>query len=86
MANINIRVDDNLKKEADELFASLGMNTTTAISVFLRKAVNYGGIPFTVRKEKLSNREIEMLAEDANLSCHSKRYSSVDEFMKALDA
>lgn len=51
--NINIRMDEELKKEAEQLFADLGMNMTTAINVFVRQAVNHGGIPFDiVRKEK----------------------------------
>ncbi len=50
--NVNIRMDEDLKKQAEQLFADLGMNMTTAINVFVRQSVNYGGIPFEiVRKE-----------------------------------
>ena len=50
--NVNIRMDENLKKQAEQLFADLGMNMTTAINVFVRQSVSYGGIPFEiVRKE-----------------------------------
>ena len=31
MANINIRIDDNLKKDAENLFNDLGLNMTTKI-------------------------------------------------------
>ena len=50
--NVNIRMDEKLKKQAEQLFADLGMNMTTAINVFVRQSVSYGGIPFEiVRKE-----------------------------------
>jgi DNA-damage-inducible protein J len=50
--NVNIRIDENLKKEAEQLFADLGMNMTTAVNVFIRQAINRGGLPFeVVRKE-----------------------------------
>lgn len=32
--NINVRVDENLKKDADELFSDLGLNMSTAITMF----------------------------------------------------
>lgn len=46
--NVNIRMDEELKKQAEKLFADLGLNMTTAINVFIRQSVNYGGIPFEI--------------------------------------
>lgn len=48
MAQVNIRIDDNLKKSADMLFSEMGMNMTTAITIFVRQAVRQGGIPFEI--------------------------------------
>ena len=48
MAQINIRMDDNLKNKADFLFEELGLNMTTAVNIFVRQAVRQGGIPFEV--------------------------------------
>lgn len=47
--NISIRMDTALKAQAEALFSELGMNLTTAINVFVRAAIRYGGIPFYVR-------------------------------------
>jgi DNA-damage-inducible protein J len=44
-------MEEELKKQAEQLFAELGMNMTTAINVFVRQAVNYGGIPFEIVKK-----------------------------------
>ena len=40
MANVSIRMDDNLKKQAEDLFNDLGMNLTTALTIFLKQAIN----------------------------------------------
>jgi DNA-damage-inducible protein J len=46
--NLNIRIDRNLKAEADQVFNALGMNLTTAITVFVKQAVRQRKIPFEV--------------------------------------
>jgi DNA-damage-inducible protein J len=46
--NVNIRMDEDLKKQADKLFCNLGMNMSTAFNVFVRQAIRTGGIPFEV--------------------------------------
>lgn len=45
---LTIRVDKELKESAEILFSQLGMNMSTALNIFLRKAVNEGAIPFAV--------------------------------------
>ncbi|CZE47295.1 type II toxin-antitoxin system RelB/DinJ family antitoxin [Campylobacter geochelonis] len=45
---IQTRVDIELKKEAEALFKDLGLDTTTAIRIFLKQAVIRQGIPFEV--------------------------------------
>ena len=46
--NLSIRIDRNLKNEADQVFNDLGMNLTTAITVFVKQAVRQRKIPFEV--------------------------------------
>lgn len=48
--NINVRVDADLKKSAEELFSDLGLNMSTAINMFLKAAVNCEGIPFELKR------------------------------------
>jgi len=61
--NVNIRMDEELKKEAEKLFTELGMNMTTAFNVFVRQAVRTGGIPFevTTRKDDFDNEYNQMI-------------------------
>lgn len=49
MAQVNIRMDDDLKREGEKLFKKLGMNFSTAVSIFVSQAVREGGIPFEVK-------------------------------------
>jgi addiction module RelB/DinJ family antitoxin len=46
--NLSIRIDRDLKEEADQVFNALGMNLTTAITVFVRQAVRQKKIPFEI--------------------------------------
>jgi len=48
MAQVNIRIDDNLKEQGEKLFKSLGMNFSSAVSIFISQAVRQGAIPFEI--------------------------------------
>lgn len=49
MSNINVtvRMDSELKTRADEMFAQMGMNLSTAVNIFLRQTLREGQLPFT---------------------------------------
>lgn len=49
--NLSIRVNRELKENAEMLFSELGMNITTALNVFLRQAVRQGSIPFEIKTD-----------------------------------
>lgn len=53
MATLQIRIDDSLKKQADNLFSSLGLDTSTAIRIFLNSAIENAGIPFSVQHKTI---------------------------------
>ncbi len=47
MTTLNIRIDEKLKKQAAKTFASLGMDTSSAVKMFLTQTVIEKGLPFT---------------------------------------
>jgi DNA-damage-inducible protein J len=53
--NLSIRMDRDLKDEADRIFNALGMNLTTAITVFVRQAVRQKKIPFEIALDAAGN-------------------------------
>ena len=82
---LNLRVDAELKRQAETIFADLGIPTSTAINMFLRSVVRYGGIPFDLRifpSELETIRAIDDVNHDRNMS---KTYDSVAEVMDDLD-
>ena len=58
--NLSIRIDRNLKDEADQIFNALGMNLTTAITVFVRQSVRQKKIPFEITLSANESRGISM--------------------------
>lgn len=86
-ASLNIRIDSNVKKQAQELFNALGMDMTTAINVFLRKAIQRQGMPFEVALDRLPSETREAFAEVQDMKKHPDRYkgyTDVDAMMKEL--
>ena len=53
MAPLQIRIDDTLKQQADALFFSLGLDTPTAVRIFLNASIENDGIPFSVQHRPL---------------------------------
>lgn len=86
-ANINIRTDPELKKEAEALFESMGLNMTTAVNVFLRQSLRVNGLPFEVKSDvpnkslKAAIKEADELLADKNAA----RYSDIESLKKSLD-
>lgn len=57
MANLNIRVDDTLKKQAEAIFSELGISLSAATTIFLKQVVRYNGIPFELRIDPFYSAE-----------------------------
>ena len=49
MTNVTIRVDPEIKSEAEALFNSLGISMSGAVNIFLRQAIREQAIPFPIR-------------------------------------
>ena len=47
--SLTIRIDENIKREAESLFNKIGLNTSSAINVFFRQAIREQAIPFELR-------------------------------------
>ena len=86
--NISIRMDSELKAQADALFGELGMNLSTAFNIFVRQSLREGRIPFeiSVNKPNQDTRaallEAERIAHDPNV----KGYNDLDELFADLKA
>lgn len=86
-ANINVRVDESLKRSAEILFDEIGMNMSTAINIFLKQAVREQGIPFPLKIEPPNAETLQALAEVEEMQKHPEKYkgyTDVDEMMREL--
>ncbi len=82
-----IRIDENLKKQATELFSQLGMDMSGAMNIFLRQCVMRGGLPFDVTLPKYKQDVLDAMEEAKKLSKdpNAKRYASFSEAMEDID-
>ena len=60
---IQSRVSPELKKQAEAIFAALGLSTSDAIRMFLQQAVNTGGLPFQPTVKHPNAETLEAMAE-----------------------
>lgn len=71
MANANssltIRLNSEIKQQAQQLFSDLGMDMSTAINVFLRQAISCNGFPFEVRLQQTPNAVTLASFEESDL-------------------
>ncbi len=61
--NMNIRMDSEVKREAEKLFEQFGLNMTSAINLFLRQAIREQSIPFEISL-KVYNTETKKAIDD----------------------
>ena len=85
--NVSIRMDEELKKQAEELFSDLGLNFTTAITTFVKQSVREQRIPFSIGRNIpneetiLAIQEVEQMKKDGK---SAKGYTDVDVMMTEL--
>ena len=84
--NITVRMDEELKKQAEELFADLGFNMTTALTAFVKQAVREQRIPFIISRD-LPNEETKKAIEEIQQlkkNPDKKKYSSFSDLLEEV--
>lgn len=80
---LHIRTDKAVKKQAETVLKDLGLNTTTAVNLFLRAVTEYNGIPFVIKSKKPNKETLEAIKElesGGGYVCNS-----VDELLKSIN-
>ena len=87
--NMSIRMDTELKKQADAMLADMGLNMTTAMNMFLRQVVRQGKIPFEIATD-IPNAEtlaaMKEVDDMINGKIPAKKYTSTDELFEDLES
>ena len=82
----NIKIDPELKEQAQALFDSLGLSLSAAVNVFLRQAVREQAIPFRIGEPLPNADTLRAIQEARNGIGLSRGFSSVHELMEDLNA
>ena len=82
-----IRIEEDVKKQAVELFNQLGIDMSSAVNMFLRQSVMRGGLPFSVEIPRYKPEVLEAMEEARRISRdpNTKRYSSFAEALEDID-
>lgn len=87
MANINIRINDSIKANAEKVFSKLGLTPTTAITLFYNQVIRTNSIPFELKVDEPNDETIEALKELEEMEKDPKKgktYNNVDELIEDL--
>ena len=83
----NISIDADIKKQAQELFAELGMDLSTAINIFIRQSIRQHSIPFEITADIPNKETREAIAEVRRMKkdpAIGKAYDDVDDMFEEL--
>lgn len=85
--NISIRMDKELKKQAEYLFSELGMNLTTAFGIFVRQSVRQGKIPFDISLGTPNPTTLAAMQQAEDMRCGNlaQHPQSVSDFLKEME-
>lgn len=82
-AQINARIDPDLKQETEKIFDELGLSTTQAITLFFKQVTLQQGLPFAVA---IPNAETRKAINDALTGKNLHKAESVDSLFDDLGA
>lgn len=85
-STLQIRINPELKNSAEQVFEQLGLNTSQAISIFLKQVVLNGAIPFRVGLPKPNARTMESINEIEGIISRNEpaHYLTKDELFSDL--
>jgi len=88
-ANINIRIDPEVKSTVDGIFSHFGITVADAVNIFLHKVMIVGGMPFDMTLPQYNAETLAAMQEARDIASgkiESKSYSSIKEMLTELDA
>ncbi|MDR0983737.1 MAG: type II toxin-antitoxin system RelB/DinJ family antitoxin [Ruminococcus sp.] len=83
MEIIQVNVDNEIRQKADALFSNLGLDTPTAIRIFLVKALKMQGFPFEVSEPRPNSETLVAMLDDMEIL--PKRYKDFSEVIAEID-
>ncbi len=85
-AIVQARMEPNLKQEADAILATIGLNATTAITLFYTQIVNQHGLPLDLKVPNAGLKKAMCEAHDPEFLKNAKTYNSAKELFDDIDS
>ena len=81
---LHIRVDDEVKTQATEALAAMGLSMSDAVRIFLKRVVNDQAFPLEL---KVPNAETRAAMEEARamMKARQARFESADSLLDELE-
>ena len=83
--SLNIRMDKDLKNNLSKLCDELGMNVSTAFTIFAKAMVRRGGIPFEVTIDIPNSETLAAMKEVEEMKKNSSAYKSYTNVKKMME-
>ncbi len=91
-ANLYVRIEPEVKEEAEQILSSLGVSSSSAINMFYKQIIFCGGLPFDVRlpgppsldMTKWSKEQLDAEIEKGYQDMLAGRVTPLEDFMEEL--
>ena len=80
-----LRIDDDLKKQANAIFEELGLDFSTAVRIFLKRTVQQNGIPFSMTLPKKDYQATRAVRAMEQLSAEAEKNGTADMSIEEID-
>ena len=85
-SSMTIRINPELKSEADAVLNYLGLTTSEAVAIFLRQVVINKGIPFAIKAPQFNSETISAMQEAEKIAKSGNGYDDIDDMFRELNS
>ena len=93
-ANVNVRIDQNVKSQAEAILSKIGLSRSVAIDLYYRQIIMHGGIPFAVTisepslpiREKMTKSQFDQMMAKGLEQAKTDDSYDFDEVFDELEA
>lgn len=85
MANINVRIDEKVKTNAEAVFASLGITPTAAISLFYNQVIRTNSIPFELKADIPNEKTLSAIDEVEEMEKNPEKYIGYNDVSSLVE-
>lgn len=82
---VHVRVDKEIKAQAKEALAAMGLSMSDAVRVFLTRVVAEQQLPFTLQVPNKATLQAMTEAEEIIAKAHKARFSGAEELFDSLE-